>query len=143
MWGATAAGLTAAGARPAAGRVSWRCGLRRHWPPSPCRGPAQCGLCLLVGGGGWCCCGSAAHATRSVAACIGGRPYRRLPQRRASPAPFFFADRGGLSVGWVSCSDVISGVEIVLWEGCYPAWAFSTGVFNTNALPHIDIGTDV
>ncbi len=42
------------------------------------------------------------------------------PRRRASPAPFFLADCGGLSVGWVSCSDVISGVESALWEGCYP-----------------------
>jgi hypothetical protein len=34
---------------------------------------------------------------------IGGRPHRRPPRRRASPTPFFLADCGGLSVGWVSC----------------------------------------
>jgi hypothetical protein len=59
---------------------------------------------------------------------IGGRPHRRPPRRRASPAPFFLADCGGLSVGWVSCSDVIGGVESALWEGRYP---------------RINIGTDV
>jgi hypothetical protein len=34
---------------------------------------------------------------------IGGHPHRRPPRRRASPAPFFLANCGGLSVGWVSC----------------------------------------
>jgi hypothetical protein len=37
---------------------------------------------------------------------IGGRPHRRPPRRLASPVHFFLADCGGLSVGWVSCSDV-------------------------------------
>jgi hypothetical protein len=31
---------------------------------------------------------------------LGGRPRRRPPRRRASPAPFSLADCGGLSVGW-------------------------------------------
>jgi hypothetical protein len=30
---------------------------------------------------------------------LGSRPRRRLPRRRASPAPLFHADSGGLSVG--------------------------------------------
>jgi hypothetical protein len=34
---------------------------------------------------------------------LGGRPRRRPPRRRASPSPFFLADCGRLSVGWVSC----------------------------------------
>jgi hypothetical protein len=34
---------------------------------------------------------------------IWGHPHQRPPRRRASPAQFFLADCGGLSVGWVSC----------------------------------------
>ena len=34
---------------------------------------------------------------------LGVRPRRRPPRRRASPARFFVADCGGLSVGWISC----------------------------------------
>ena len=37
--------------------------------------------------------------TRNVSA-LGGCPRRRPSRRRASPAPFFLADCGGLSVGW-------------------------------------------
>ncbi len=48
--------------------------LCMHWPPSPCRTAAPCGLCLVAGGGGWCCCRSEAHATLSVAACNRGKP---------------------------------------------------------------------
>ena len=49
--------------------------LRRLWPPSPCRGAAPCGLCLVAGQGGWCCCcGAATHAARSVGACNRGPP---------------------------------------------------------------------
>jgi hypothetical protein len=50
--------------------------------------------------------------------------------------------------------DVIGGVASTLLEGCPPEdhdrcfstlvlGAFSTGVFNTNALPRINIGADV
>ncbi len=45
--------------------------------------------------------------------------------------------------------DVISGVARALREGCPRCFstlvlgAFSTGVFNTNALPRINIGADV
>ena len=34
---------------------------------------------------------------------LGGRPRRRPPRRRASPAPFFLAGCSRLSDGWVSC----------------------------------------
>jgi hypothetical protein len=53
---------------------------------------------------------------------FGGRPHRRPPRRRASPAPFFLADCGGLSVGWVFCHggrDRWGGERVV--DGCYPA----------------------
>jgi hypothetical protein len=85
-------------------------------------GAARCGLRLVDGEG----VTGAGAGRRRMPSCrwrpvIGGRPHRRPPRRRASPAPFFLADCGGLSVGWVSCSDVVGRVEIALWEGCYPA----------------------
>jgi hypothetical protein len=59
-------------------------------------------------------------------------------------------------VGWADILlDVIGGVESALREGCPGTMksvsqysilvlgAFSTGVFNTNALPRINIGADV
>jgi hypothetical protein len=82
-----------------------------------------------------------------------GSLYRCRPTRcRASPAPLFRADGGGLSVGWIS-----SGRD--RWGGkraaggmsedhdrCFSILvlgAFSTSVFNTNALPRINIGAEV
>jgi hypothetical protein len=55
----------------------------------------------------------------------GGRRHRRPPRRRASPAPFFLADCGGLSVGWVSCRRDRRGGERVVG----------------GVLPRINIGT--
>jgi hypothetical protein len=75
--GAATAGRAEAGAGPGRGPqpAVWRDAavLRRLWPPSPCRGAAPCGLCLVVGEGSWCCCcGAATHAARSVGACNRG-----------------------------------------------------------------------
>ena len=63
---------------------------------------------------------------------IGGRPRRRPPRRRASPAPFFLADFGGLSVGRLGGFPVGS----VGWRACC-----GRGV--STVLPRINIGTDV
>jgi hypothetical protein len=69
------------------------------------------------------------------------------------PLPPLSPRRQWRVVGWAEILlDVIGGVESTLWEGCPGTmtgvsqcwfWAFSTGVFNTNALPRINIGTDV
>jgi hypothetical protein len=84
---------------------------------------------------------------------LGGLPRRRPTRRRASLAPLFRADCGGLSVGWISywtCSvgwkarcgrDVRGQRKVFLNVG-------SRGIFdrcfsNTNALPRINIGADV
>jgi hypothetical protein len=83
---------------------------------------------LLLGGGGWCCCGAATHASRSVEACI-----RRPPSSTSSST--LDLSRPVLPrqlwrvVGWVGfLSDVIGGVESVLWEGWYPALTLAHGV---------------
>jgi hypothetical protein len=95
--------------------------LRRRWPPFPCQGAARCGLSLVTGGVAGAGAGLHRMPRGQWRPAIGGRPHRRPPRRRASPAPFFLADCGGLSV-WVGfLSDVISGVESAVWEGCYPA----------------------
>ncbi len=89
--GAAAAGRAAAGAGPGRGPqpAVWRGAavLRRLWPPSPCRGAAPCGLCLVAGGGGWCCCCGAAVSgvLQSGAALIGVRlDVWSLPPRSSS-----------------------------------------------------------
>jgi hypothetical protein len=123
--GATTAGRAAAAGGPGRGPppAVWRgvAVLRRRWPPSPCRGADHCGLYLVAGGGAGAGAGLLIMPRCLCRPAIGGRPHRRPPRRRASPAPFFLADCGWLSVGWVSCSDMICEVEIAMWEGCYPA----------------------
>ena len=80
-------------------------------------------------------------------------PRRRPTSRRASPSPALRAD-SGVFVGWADILlDVISGVEDRDAGGmsedhdrCFSILVlgtFSTGVFNTNALPCINIGADV
>ena len=90
------------------------CGFPAVWVV--CRS-VRCELCLLAGEGA----GAGAGRRRMTRGRWRGRPHRRPPRRRASPAPFFLADCGGLSVGWVSLLDVIGGLESALWEGCYRA----------------------
>jgi hypothetical protein len=70
-----------------------------------------CDACRAVGGG-----------LQSGAALIGVRlDVWSLPPRSSSQTVRV--------VGWVGfLSDVISGVESVLWEGCYPASALAHGV---------------
>jgi hypothetical protein len=91
--GAAAAGRASAGAGPGRGPqpAVWRGAavLRRLCPPSPCRGAAPCGLCLVAGEGGWCCCcGAVTHAALNQlgAALIGVRlDVWSLPSRSSSP----------------------------------------------------------
>ncbi len=77
--GAAAAGGVSEGAGPGRGPqpAVWRGAavLRRLWPPSPCRGAAPCGLCL-VAGGGWL-----VLLLRGCAACraVGGCSYNDNP----------------------------------------------------------------
>jgi hypothetical protein len=75
---------------------------------------------------------------------------RHHHQHRASPAPIF-ADSGWLSVGLIFLLDVICGVESDAGgmsgdhDRCFSMLvlgAFSTGVFNTNAIPRISIDAD-
>jgi len=86
--------------------------LRLCWPPSPCRGAVRWTSSVAGGVAG---AGSRRrHMPRSRwRLAIGGLPDRRPPRRRASPAPFFLADCGGLSVGWVSCWTLSVG-----WRSC-------------------------
>jgi hypothetical protein len=53
LWGCDGgAGVGGGGARGGPQQAVWRGAavLRRLWPPSPCRGAAPCGLCLVAGG---------------------------------------------------------------------------------------------
>jgi hypothetical protein len=70
------------------------------------------------------------------------------------PLPPLSLRRRWRVVGWADILlDAIGGVERALLEGCsrtmtsvsqyWFSGAFSTGVFNTNALPRINIGADV
>ncbi len=102
------------GPRPAVWRIAEV--LRWRWPPSPCRGSAPCGLCLVAGGGDWCCCGAATHATQSVSACNRRPPSSTSDStsglsRPVLPRRLWRVQLGGFSVG------LIGGVEIALWEG--------------------------
>jgi hypothetical protein len=63
----------------------------------------RCGLCLVNGGVAGTGEGRRRMPRGRWRPALGGRPRRRPPRRRASPAPFFLANCGGLSVGWVSC----------------------------------------
>ena len=92
--------------------------LRRRWPPSPCWGAAPCRL-RPVAGRGWL------MLVRGCDAAVGGG-------LQSGAALIDLASTSGLSrpvlprrlwrvVSWVDfLSDVISGVERALWEGCYP-----------------------
>jgi hypothetical protein len=78
-------------ARPAADRVARRSGPAQALAPFPVPGRSSlwtASCCLGVSGDG------------TGLRLIGDRPHRRPPRRRASPAQFFFANCGGLSVGW-------------------------------------------
>jgi hypothetical protein len=71
-------------------------------------------------GGGWCWCGSA-NATRSVSVCDRGPPSSMSASTSCLSRPVLPHQLWRL-VSWVGIQlDVISGVEIVLWEGCYSA----------------------
>jgi hypothetical protein len=123
--GATMAGRAAAGAGPGRGPppAVCRCAavLRRRWPPSPCLGAVRCGLRLVAGVGGSCWCGAASHAARSLAACNRGPPSLTSASTSGLSRPVL-PRRLWRVVGLVGfLSDVISGVESALWEGCYPA----------------------
>jgi hypothetical protein len=82
--------------------------LHRRWPPSPCRGAAPCGLHLVAGGVAGAGAGRLRMPRGRCRPAIAGRPHRRPPRRRASPAPFFLADCGGsIMTGvyeWCSCT---------------------------------------
>jgi hypothetical protein len=95
-----------------------RCGSQSWASSGRCPSPAVCGfpavwvVCRGVHLGGlrlvdWGMGGAGAGQSRMPRSlwcpALGGRP-RQRPRRRTSPAPFFLADSGGLSVGWVSCS---------------------------------------
>ncbi len=128
--GAVATGRTATGEGP--GRspqpAVWLCASVLRPAPFPCRGAAPCRLCLVAGGGGWCCCGAATHAVRSVVACNWGQLSLMSSSMSGLSLPVL-PHRLWQVVCWVSfLSDVISGVEIILWEGCYPASAWAHGV---------------
>ncbi len=130
--GVVVAGRSAGGGGPGHGQQTVVCRraavLRRPWPPSPCRGSAPCGLCLVAGGGGWCCCWAAMYATLSVAACNQGSPSLTSASTSGLSSPVL-PRRLWQVVSWVGfLSDMISGVEIALWEGCYPALTLAYGV---------------
>ncbi len=137
-------------APPSAGRVLHIVSvLRRGWPPAPRRGAAPCGLResvlfigtqfsnlyttvdtprLVAGGGGWFWCGSETHAVRSVSACNRGPP-SSTSALMSGLSCLVLPRRLWRVVGWVGfLSDVICGVEIVLWEGCYLALTLAHGV---------------
>ena len=100
--------------------------LRRRWPPSQCLDAAPCGLCLVAGGGGWCWCGAVTHAEQSVAACNLGQPSLTSASTSGLCQPVL-PRRLWRVVCWVRFQlDVICGVEIVVWEGCYPALTLAT-----------------
>ncbi len=78
--------------------------------------------------GGWCCCGAATHAARSVEACNQRPPSSTSASTSGFSRPVL-PRRLWQVVGWVGfLSDVIGGVESVLWEGCYPALTLAHGV---------------
>ena len=93
------------------------------------------------------------RARRLERAPLVSRPRRRPTRRRASPAPLSAQTVAGWLVWADILLDVIGGVESALRGGlsedhdrCFSTLvlgAFSTGVFNTNALPRINIGADV
>ncbi len=114
--------------QPAACRVALRIGPAQSLAPFPCRDTAPCRLCLVAGGGGWCCCGATTHAVLSVVACNRGQLSLMSSSMSGLSLPVL-PHRLWQVVCWVSfLSDVISGVESALWEGCYPASALAHGV---------------
>ncbi len=76
------------------------CGFPAVWVV--CRG-VRCGLSLVDWGVGGAGAGRRRMPHGRWRPALGDRPRRRPPRHRASPAPFFLADCGRLSVGWVSC----------------------------------------
>ncbi len=132
VWGCGGgAGVGGGGARagPAAGLVSRRSGPAPALAPFPVPGCSSLCTCLVAGGGGWCCCcGAEPHAARSVAACNRGPP-SSTSASTSGLSRHVLPRRLWRVVGWVGfLSDVIGGVESVLWEGCYPASALAHGV---------------
>jgi hypothetical protein len=63
--------------------------------------PGRSALFLLLGGVAGAAAGLRRMQRSRWRPAIGGRPHRRPPRRRVSPAPFFFADCGWLLVGRV------------------------------------------
>jgi hypothetical protein len=124
------AGVGGGGARagPAAGRVEQSSCPASALAPFPVPGCSFLWTVSCCWGGGWCCCGAATHAARSVAACNRGPPSLTSASTSGLSRPVL----PGLLwrvVCWVGfLLDVICGVEIALWEGCYPALTLAHGV---------------
>ncbi len=77
--------------------------------------------CVLLLGGLTGAGAGRRHMPRSQCGpAIGGHPHRRPPRRRPSPAPFFLADCGGLSVGWISCWTLSVGWRVHCGRGVTP-----------------------
>jgi hypothetical protein len=65
-------------------------------------------------------CVGGAHAARSVEACVRGPPSSTSASMSCLSRPVL-PNQQWRVVSWVGILlDVISGVENVLWEGCYP-----------------------
>jgi hypothetical protein len=125
--GGTGDGGGWARAGPAACRVARRNSPARALAPFPVPGRSSLD-CFLLLGGGWCWYGAASNATRSVAACNRGPPSSTSASTSGLSSPVL-PRRLWRVVCWVGfLSDVISGVESSLWEGCYPAVALAHGV---------------
>jgi hypothetical protein len=102
VWGyGGGAGVGGGGARagPAAGRVARRGGPTPALAPFLVSGLIPLWTCVVGGGVAGAGAGRRRMPHGLWRPAIGGRPHRRPPRRWASPAPFFLAYCGGLSVG--------------------------------------------
>jgi hypothetical protein len=126
--------------------------LRRHWTPTPCLGAAPCGqcqsqtvcgflsvwvicrgvcceLCPVVWGVGGAGAGLYHMSNSQWSPVIGDHPRQHQTRCPASPVQFFLTYSGELSVSWVGILlDLIGGVEIKMWEGCYPTFTLARHV---------------
>jgi len=104
------------------------CGFPAVWVV--CRS-VHCGLCLVAGEGAGAGAGLRSMPSGLCRPALGARPRRRPPRRRASPAPFFLADRGGLLVvvgGMLPRINIGANVwgEASIMTGVYERWCSST-----------------